>query len=55
MTVTTIPTTTRGFVHPALFYSGTAEYLAGCVPFVRAGLTAGEPVAIAVPDRKSVV
>ena len=49
MTLTTDPTTTRGFVHPALFYSGTAEYLAGCVPFVRAGLTAGEPVAIAVP------
>jgi anti-sigma regulatory factor (Ser/Thr protein kinase) len=40
-----------GFVHPALFYSGSAEYLAGTVPFVRAGLAAGEPVAIAVPPR----
>jgi anti-sigma regulatory factor (Ser/Thr protein kinase) len=38
-----------GFVHPALFYSGAAEYLAGTVPFVRAGLAAGEPVAVAVP------
>lgn len=40
-----------GFVHPALFYSGAAEYLAGTVPFVRAGLAAGEPVAIAVPPQ----
>ena len=29
MTVTSVPTTSRGFVHPALFYSGAAEYLAG--------------------------
>ena len=37
------------FVHPALFYRGEAEYLAGTVPFVRDGLAAGEPVAVAVP------
>ncbi len=37
------------FAHPALFYRGIAEYLAGTVAFVRAGLTAGEPVALAVP------
>jgi anti-sigma regulatory factor (Ser/Thr protein kinase) len=37
------------FVHPALFYRGDEEYLAGTVPFVRAGLDAGEPVAVAVP------
>ncbi|MFF9620425.1 anti-sigma factor RsbA family regulatory protein [Streptomyces griseosporeus] len=37
------------FVHPALFYRGESEYLAGTVPFVRAGLAAGEPVAVAVP------
>lgn len=37
------------FVHPALLYRGTAEYLAGTVPFIREGLTAGEPVALAVP------
>ncbi|MGH3697644.1 MAG: anti-sigma factor RsbA family regulatory protein [Pseudonocardiaceae bacterium] len=37
------------FLHPALFYRGTAAYLEGTVPFIRAGLTAGEPVALAVP------
>ncbi|MFE2262916.1 anti-sigma factor RsbA family regulatory protein [Streptomyces griseosporeus] len=37
------------FVHPALFYRGESEYLAGTLPFVRAGLAAGEPVAVAVP------
>ena len=53
MTVTDTATRPRasGFVHPALFYSGAAEYIAGTVPFVRASLAAGEPVAIAVPPR----
>ncbi|MFE7774926.1 anti-sigma factor RsbA family regulatory protein [Streptomyces sp. NPDC057445] len=37
------------FVHPALFYRDEEEYLAGTVPFVRDGLDAGEPVAVAVP------
>ncbi|MEV4058375.1 sensor histidine kinase [Amycolatopsis sp. NPDC049688] len=37
------------FGHPALFYRGAAEYLAGTVPFVWDGLAAGEPVAVAVP------
>ncbi|QTD98364.1 sensor histidine kinase [Streptomyces cyanogenus] len=37
------------FVHPALFYGDTREYLAGTVPFVRAALAADEPVAVAVP------
>ncbi|AWT43085.1 MULTISPECIES: anti-sigma factor RsbA family regulatory protein [Streptomyces] len=37
------------FVHPALFYRGESEYLAGTLSFVRAGLAAGEPVAVAVP------
>ncbi|GAA2298781.1 sensor histidine kinase [Actinomadura luteofluorescens] len=41
------------FVHPALFYRGDAEYLAGTVPFVRAGLDAGEPVAVAVPGLRT--
>ncbi|MFI1163218.1 anti-sigma factor RsbA family regulatory protein [Streptomyces sp. NPDC020801] len=41
--------TTGPFVHPALFYRDEAEYLAGTVPFVRAGLESGEPVAVAVP------
>ncbi|MFC4048143.1 anti-sigma factor RsbA family regulatory protein [Actinomadura syzygii] len=40
------------FVHPALFYRDDAEYLAGTVPFVRAGRCAGEPVAVAVPGAR---
>ena len=37
------------FRHPALFYRGMDEYLAGTLPFIEAGLVAGEPVAVAVP------
>ncbi|WP_206336235.1 sensor histidine kinase [Streptomyces torulosus] len=37
------------FVHPALFYRGEEQYLAGTVPFLRDGLAAGEAVAVAVP------
>lgn len=37
------------FIHPALFYADTQAYLAGTVSFVRAGLAAGDPVAVAVP------
>ncbi|MGW0424551.1 anti-sigma factor RsbA family regulatory protein [Streptomyces sp. NPDC003015] len=40
---------TEPFVHPALFYQGEKEYLHGTVPFIRDGLKAGEPVAVAVP------
>ena len=39
------------FRHPALFYSGDREYLDGTLSFVRAGLEAGDPVAVAVPGR----
>lgn len=39
------------FDHPALFYSGPDEYLAGTVPFIEEGLSADEPVAVAVPER----
>jgi anti-sigma regulatory factor (Ser/Thr protein kinase) len=35
--------------HPALLYRDADEYLAGTVPFVLAGLAAGEPVMVAVP------
>src|SRR5689334_20753841 len=38
-----------GFAHPALFYRDAAEFIAGTVPFIREGLAAGEPVAVAVP------
>ncbi|MQM27864.1 anti-sigma factor RsbA family regulatory protein [Glycomyces albidus] len=37
------------FYHPALYYSGPAEYLAGTVPFIEAALAADEPVAVSVP------
>ncbi|MEO7196796.1 MAG: anti-sigma factor RsbA family regulatory protein [Pseudonocardiaceae bacterium] len=37
------------FAHQALLYRGTGEYLEGTVPFIREGLAAGEPVALAVP------
>ncbi|MFC5993087.1 anti-sigma factor RsbA family regulatory protein [Pseudonocardia hispaniensis] len=39
------------FSHPALFYRGEADYLAGTVPFVLDGLAVGDPVAVAVPRR----
>ncbi|MEU0838397.1 sensor histidine kinase [Streptomyces sp. NPDC005962] len=39
------------FAHPALFYRGIQEYVAGTVPFIEEGLAAGEPVAVAVPAR----
>ncbi|MEU9189407.1 anti-sigma factor RsbA family regulatory protein [Streptomyces sp. NPDC048484] len=42
----------ESFVHPALFYRGEEEYVDGTVPFVRDGLEAGEPVAVAVPGAK---
>ncbi|MET9030071.1 sensor histidine kinase [Nocardia sp. NPDC004168] len=44
-----LPGVTDPFVHPALFYRDTAEYLAGTLGFIRQGLENGEPVAVAVP------
>jgi anti-sigma regulatory factor (Ser/Thr protein kinase) len=45
-----VPTpTAQEFVHPALLYRDADEYLGATVPFVRDGLAAGEPVAVAVP------
>ncbi|ASR35049.1 anti-sigma regulatory factor [Prauserella marina] len=40
------------FEHPALLYRDEESYLAGTVPFVRAGVAANEPVAVAVPGPK---
>ncbi|MFG1706434.1 anti-sigma factor RsbA family regulatory protein [Nonomuraea sp. M3C6] len=37
------------FSHPALFYRSDREYVAAITAFVREGLAAGEPVAVAVP------
>ncbi|AKJ08507.1 anti-sigma regulatory factor [Streptomyces incarnatus] len=36
-------------MHPALFYSGEQQYVAGTVPFVLEGLAREEPVAVAAP------
>jgi len=43
--------TVEHFVHPALLYRDDQEYVAGTVPYIREGLAAGEPVAVAVPGR----
>ena len=41
-----------GFRHEALFYSDWAEFVTGTVPFIRNGLTAGEPVLVVEsPDK----
>ncbi|MEU6368663.1 anti-sigma factor RsbA family regulatory protein [Streptomyces sp. NPDC046931] len=49
-------TTREAFAHPALFYRGAEQYTAGTVPFVLAGLAAGEPVAVAAPpDRLQLI
>src|SRR5438067_3748334 len=40
------------FAHPALFYRGDQEYLAGLVPFVEDGRRQGDPVAVAVPGKR---
>lgn len=34
------------FRHEAFMYAGSADFLAGTVPFIRGGLTAGEPVLV---------
>jgi anti-sigma regulatory factor (Ser/Thr protein kinase) len=39
----------RGLAHEAFFYADASGFLAGTVPFVRAGLAADEPVLAAVP------
>lgn len=36
--------------HPALFYSGDDDYVAGVLDFVREGLDRDEPVLVAVPE-----
>ncbi|MFE6612092.1 anti-sigma factor RsbA family regulatory protein [Amycolatopsis sp. NPDC057786] len=49
MNPTTAAAGTDPFVHPALFYRGQDDYLAGTLPFIRQGLDDGEPVAVSVP------
>ena len=45
----TAGTGAAGLVHRAMFYRDEAEYASGIVPFVTAGLVAGDAVMIAVP------
>jgi anti-sigma regulatory factor (Ser/Thr protein kinase) len=52
MTASTTNSVEDPFVHPALLYQGDTEYLDGTVPFITDGLTAGDPVAAAVPTRQ---
>ena len=41
-----------GFQHQALIYDGSEDYLAGTLPFLRAGIEAGQPLLVAVgPDQ----
>src|SRR5690242_2705624 len=40
------------FAHDALFYQGRDEYAREVCSFVRQGVSAGEPVLVAVPGRK---
>lgn len=40
------------FVHEALFYRDTGDYLAGTVPFIETALAEREPVLVAVPGPK---
>ena len=45
-----------GFRHEALIYDGSSEYLAGTVPFLRAGIEAGEEILVAVgPDQTEIL
>lgn len=45
-----------GFQHEALLYDGSAEYLAGTVPFIQAGIEAGQRILIAVgPDQTALL
>lgn len=55
MNAVTVSTPDGRFVHPALFYRGDGEYLAGLVPFVEEGLSRSEPVAVAVPAERLAV
>lgn len=44
---------TTGFSHEAYFYAEPAQFLEGCLDFVREGLTAGESVLVAVPEPRA--
>jgi len=45
-----------GFQHEALIYDGFAEYLAGTVPFIQAGIESGQRILVAVgPEQTSLL
>src|SRR5215207_1822839 len=52
MTPTTAPVKPHeSYRHEAFFYRGDDEFVAGLVPFVRDGVTAEQPVMVALPGR----
>jgi anti-sigma regulatory factor (Ser/Thr protein kinase) len=48
--VTTSPAQASGFCHEAFFHAGDDEFLAGAIPFLEAGLEAGEALIVALPE-----
>ena len=40
----------RGFLHEAFFYAGNDEFLAGTVPYLEEGISAGETVLVVLPE-----
>ncbi|TMD35988.1 MAG: sensor histidine kinase [Chloroflexi bacterium] len=46
------PSAVNRFRHEALFYSGSAEFVNGTVPFVREGVASGEPVLVVESPEK---
>lgn len=44
---------TTGFAHEAYLYADPAQFLEGCLDFVRDGLSAGESVLVAVPEPRA--
>ena len=52
MTTTQRPVASHGFQHEALLYDGPDGFLEGTVPFITAGVEAGEPVLVVVAATK---
>lgn len=42
----------EGYSHEAYFYADEDDYLGRALPFVEAGIESGEPVLLALPERK---
>jgi anti-sigma regulatory factor (Ser/Thr protein kinase) len=40
----------RGFCHEAFFYAGDEEFLAGTIPYLEEGISAGETVLVVLPE-----